>query len=58
MKRHSNTEQCAPAEKSVINMIHLTAAAAQCSSDWPIIIIGPGGLLLVISHQFTVPVSV
>ncbi len=26
-------------------------------SDWPIIIIGPGGLLLVVAHLFAVPVS-
>jgi hypothetical protein len=27
-------------------------------SDWPIILIGPGGLLLVVPHLFAVPVSV
>jgi hypothetical protein len=27
-------------------------------SDWPIIVIGPGGLLLVVPHIFAVPVSV
>jgi hypothetical protein len=27
-------------------------------SDWPIIMIGPGGLLLVLSYLFAVPVSV
>jgi hypothetical protein len=27
-------------------------------SDWPIIMIGPGGLLLVVPHLFAVPVSV
>jgi hypothetical protein len=26
-------------------------------SDWPIIMIGPGGLLLVVSHLFAVPDS-
>jgi hypothetical protein len=26
--------------------------------DWSIIMIGPGGLLLVVSHLFAVPVSV
>ncbi len=33
----------------------LTAASV---SDWPIIMIGPGGLLLVVPHLFAVPVSV
>jgi len=27
-------------------------------SDWHIIMIGPGGLLLVVPHLFTIPVSV
>jgi hypothetical protein len=26
--------------------------------DWPIIMIGPGGLLLVVPHQFAVPIPV
>jgi hypothetical protein len=52
-----STLSCAvktPAEKSVINMILLLISV----SDWPIIMIGPGGLLLVIPHLFAVPVSV
>jgi hypothetical protein len=32
--------------------------AGQSFSDWPIIMIGPGGLLLVISHLFAIPDSV
>jgi hypothetical protein len=27
-------------------------------SDWPIVMIGPSGLLLVVSHLFAVPVLV
>jgi hypothetical protein len=38
-----------------INMIQLLLPIA---SDWPIMIIGPGGFLLVVSHLFTVPVLV
>jgi hypothetical protein len=41
----------APAQKSVINMIY-------CISDWLVIMIGPGGLLLVVPHLFAVPISV
>jgi hypothetical protein len=41
-------------EKCVINMIYLLLSV----SDWPIIMIGPSGLLLVVSHLFAVPVSV
>jgi hypothetical protein len=37
-------KRCAPAEKSVINMISLVLSVF----DWPIIMIGPGGLLLVV----------
>jgi hypothetical protein len=32
--------------------------ATQCVSDLPIIMIGPGGLLLVVSHLFAIPASV
>ncbi len=36
------------AEKSVISMMcHMLSV-----SDWPIIMIGPGGLLLVVPHIF------
>ncbi len=35
-------QRCAPAEKSVINTISLLISV----SDWPTIMIGPGGLLL------------
>jgi hypothetical protein len=42
-------QQCALAEKSVINMMLLLQ---------PIIMIGPGGLLLVVLHLFAVPVSI
>jgi len=38
----------------VINRIQLLLHV----SDWPIIMIGPGGLLLVVPHLFAVPVSV
>jgi hypothetical protein len=41
-------------KKSVINMIWLLVSV----SDWPIILIRPGGLLLVVPHLFAVPVSV
>jgi hypothetical protein len=44
-------QSCAPTEKSVINTISLLMGI----SDWPIIMIGPSGLLLVL---FAVPVSV
>jgi len=37
------------------NKFDLTALSV---SDWPIIIIGPGGLLLVVPHLFAVPVLV
>jgi hypothetical protein len=45
---------CAPTQKSVIDMIWLLLSV----SDRPIIMIGPGGLLLVVPHLFAVPVSV
>ncbi len=45
---------CAPAKYSVLNMIYLLLSV----SDWPITMIGPGGLLLVVTHLFAVPVSV
>jgi hypothetical protein len=38
-----------------INMIQLLLPIV---SDWPIMIVGPGGFLLVVSHLFTVPVLV
>jgi hypothetical protein len=41
-------------EKCVINLIWLMFPI----SDWSIIIIGPGGLQLVVSHLFAVPVLV
>jgi hypothetical protein len=41
-------------EKSVINMIRPLLPV----SDWPIIMIGSGGLLLVVSHLFAVSVLV
>jgi len=44
---------CAPAEKSVLNMIYLLLNV----SDWLIIMIGPRGLLLVVAHLFAVPFS-
>ncbi len=47
-------QRCAPAKKSVINMIWLLLSV----SDRPITMIAPGGLLLVIPHLFAVPVSV
>ncbi len=46
--------RCAPAQKSVISMISLLLSV----SHWPIIMIGPGGLLLVVHHLFAIPVSV
>jgi hypothetical protein len=49
-KEHSNAVRLA--EKSVINMIWLFLI------DCPIIIIGPGGLLLVVPHLYAIPVSV
>jgi hypothetical protein len=42
-------QRCALAEESVINMIDLLLSF----SNWPIIMIGPGGILLVVP-----PVSV
>jgi len=42
--------------KKECNKYDLTATL--CVSDWPIIMIRPGGLLLVVSHLFLVPVSV
>ncbi len=51
-KRHSKVEHLP--EKSVVNMIWLLLPVF----DWPIIVIGPGGLLLVVSHLFAVPVWV
>ncbi len=53
----NNCTQFAPAEKSVMNMIWLLFSI----SDWPIIMIRPGGLLLVVvvpHHLFVVPVLV
>jgi hypothetical protein len=44
----------ATTKNSVIYMIWLLVTV----SDWPIIMIGPGGLLLVVPHLFAVPVSV
>jgi hypothetical protein len=41
-------------EKSVINMLWLLIPV----SDWPFIMIGPGGLVLVVSSLFAVPVLV
>jgi hypothetical protein len=41
-------------EKSVINMIWLLSFVF----DWPIIMIDPGGLLLVVPHLFAVLVSI
>jgi hypothetical protein len=38
----------------VINMIRVLVNV----SNWPVIMIGPGGLLLVVPHLFAVPVSV
>jgi hypothetical protein len=43
-----------PGKKSVINMNLLLLSV----SDWPIIMIGPGGLLLVVHHLFSVLVTV
>ncbi len=43
-----------PAKKSVINMIWLLLSV----SDWLIIVISPGGLLIVVPHVFGVQVSV
>jgi hypothetical protein len=51
-KRHSKAVH--PLQKSVINMIWLLLSV----SDWPIIMIGPGGLQLVVSHLFAVPDTV
>jgi hypothetical protein len=48
-------KRCAPArDVSVINMIGLLLPIF----DWLIIMIGPRGLLLVVSHLFAVPISV
>jgi len=47
-------KHCALAEKSAGNMIWLLLSV----SDWPIVLIAPGGLLLVVPHLFAVPVSV
>jgi hypothetical protein len=48
-------QRCAPAEKSVINMICLLVSVF----DSPIVMIGPGGLLLiVVPHLSVVPVSI
>jgi hypothetical protein len=41
-------------DNGVINMIWLLLLV----SDWPIIMIGPGGLLLVVSNLFAVPILV
>ncbi len=43
-----------PAKKSVLNMNLLLLSV----SDWPIIMIGPGGSLLVVHHLFSVLVTV
>jgi hypothetical protein len=43
-----------PAAKSVLNMNLLLLSV----SDWPIIMISPGGLLLVVPHLFSVLVTV
>ncbi len=51
-ERHTNIVHMR--EKSVINMIWLLFIAA----DWPIMLIGPGGLLLVIPYLFALPLSV
>jgi vacuolar-type H+-ATPase subunit I/STV1 len=51
-KRRSNGVHT-PAQKSLINMIWILLFF-HC----PIIMIGPGGLLLVVPHLLTVPVSV
>jgi hypothetical protein len=45
----------AAVKKSVINTISLLLLPV---SDWPIIMIRPGGLLLVVSHVFAVSVSI
>ncbi len=47
-------QPCAPAEKSVNTMSSLLLTV----SDWLIVMIGPGGLLLVAPHLFAVPDSV
>ncbi len=52
-KRQSKASQQLP-EKSVINMLWLLIPV----SDWPIIMIGPGGLVLVVSPLSAVPVLV
>jgi hypothetical protein len=53
VKKYSKS--CAPVrEKSAINMIWLLVPVC----DWPIIMISPSGLLLVVSHVFAVSVSV
>ncbi len=51
-KRHSKAVHMP--EKSVINMIWLLLLV----SDWPIITIGPRGLLLEVSDLFAVPILV
>ncbi len=50
----SKWQRCAPAEKRVINMTWLLLSV----SDWPIIMIRPGGLLLVVPDICRVPASV
>jgi hypothetical protein len=55
---------CAPAEKSVINLILLLISVSIRNmillvisvSDWPVIMVGPSGLLLLVPHLFAVPV--
>jgi hypothetical protein len=47
-------QQCAPAQNNVINMIWILLSVY----DWPIIMIDPSGLLLIISHLFAIRVSV
>ncbi len=51
-KRHSKAVHMP--EKSVINMVWLLLLV----SDWPIITVGPGGLPLVVSDLFAVPILV
>jgi hypothetical protein len=48
-------KSCAPAREEC-NKYDLTGAAP-CVYDWHIIMIGPGGLLSVISHLFAAPVE-
>ncbi len=52
-KRHSNAVHRCTKECNKYDLI-----AAQCFSDWPIIMTGPGGSLLVVPHVFANPVLV